>query len=577
MQKLMKFLKTGLFVAFFGLAVCLVVAARAEVKPSTLFSDHAVLQSGMAVPIWGTADPGEKVTVGFEGQTKSVTAGADGKWMVRLTKLKPGGPLEMTIAGKNSITVKDVLVGEVWVGSGQSNMEANVSRKGHPPYGLMDEEKEIAAANYPQVRMFTVKDAKSYTPKTDVKGEWKVCSPETVADFSAVGYLFARNLNQALKEPVGIILSAYGASTAESWVPREAMAADPQLKPLLDKFDARETFYKDNPGVTDDKAPGAPQTLNARPGKPGAAPSPMRDPVQDQHQPTVLYNGMISPIIPYAIRGAIWYQGESIVGGKAGVMLYPHVMETLVTEWRKRWGQGNFPFYAVQLAALKNVSNNPMVREQQAAILSVPNTGLAITIDIGDPTDVHAKNKAPLGDRLTKIALANAYGRTIEYSGPVYASMKVEGGTIRVKFTHAQGLKAAPTPNELVGLYPDKPVVPVARPAPAADGTRTPDPLPPPVSSSSPAPGTLADAAAHLHWFQIAGADGKFVDAEAKIDGDSVVVSSPQVSAPVAVRYAWDNYPAGANLYNGDGLPAAPFRTDKTDVLTAISAEFTGK
>ena len=530
-----------------------------------------VLQSAMLVPVWGTADPGESVTVKFEGQTKVVTTGADGKWMVKLAKLKPGGPLEMTIAGKNSITVKDVLVGEVWVGSGQSNMTFYVSTKGpgHAPYGLMDEEKEIAAANYPQVRMFTVKDTKSYTPQTDVVGEWKVCSPETVPDFSAVGYLFARDLNQALKVPVGIILSAFGASTAESWIPRETAAADPQLKPLLEKFDAREDFFKANPGATDDMAPAAPQTLNARPGRPG----PLRDPVQDQHQPTVLYNGMIAPVIPYAIKGAIWYQGESIVGGKDGLMMYPHVMETMVTEWRKRWGEGNFPFYAVQLAALKNVSNNPMVREEQAKILSVPNTGLAITIDIGDPANVHPKNKEPLGDRLTKIALANAYGRKVEFSGPMYASMKVEGSAIRIKFTHAQGLKAAPTPNELAGLYPDKPAAP--RPATTPGGQRTPAP-PSLVTSSTPDPATIADAA-HLHWFQIAGADGKFVDADAKIEGDSVVVSSAQVSAPTAVRYAWDNYPAGANLYNGAGLPAAPFRTDKFDALTVVAAEFTGK
>jgi sialate O-acetylesterase len=566
-------MKTRIFVASCCAALCFAVAARADVKPSTLFSDHAVLQGGMTVPVWGTADPGEKVTVKFAGQTRSATAGADGKWMVKLAKLKPGGPLEMTIAGKNSITVKDVLVGEVWVGSGQSNMTFYVSTKGpgHAPYGLMDEEKEIAAANYPQVRMFTVKTVKTYEPQASAEGEWEVCSPATVANFSAVGYLFARDLNQALKTPVGIILSAYGASTAEAWVPREAMAADPQLKPLLDKFDAREDFFKAHPTGNDADAPPAPQTLNARPGRPGV----IRDPVQDQHQPTVLYNAMINPIIPYAIKGAIWYQGESIVGGKDGVLLYPHVMETMVTEWRKRWGEGNFPFYAVQLAALKNVSNNPMVREEQAKILSVPNTGMAVTIDIGDPANVHPKNKEPLGDRLTKIALANAYGRKVEFSGPMYASMKVEGGAIRVKFTHAQGLKAAPTPNELVGLYPAKPVAPVSHPAATPDGPRTPA-APVLVTSSAPDPATIADAA-RLHWFQIAGADGKFVDADAKIEGDSVVVSSAAVSAPTAVRYAWVDYPEGANLYNGDGLPAAPFRTDTSDALTGISAEFTGK
>jgi sialate O-acetylesterase len=498
-------------------------AALADVKPSTLFSDHMVLQSGMPVPVWGTADPGEKVTVGFLKQKKSVIAGKDGKWMVRFSKLKPGGPFEMTISGKNSITIQDVLVGEVWLGSGQSNMQFPVSKQ-HAPYaGLLNEEQEIAAANYPQIRMFTGKPSKSYEPQSDIAGQWLICSPQTVGDFSAVGYLFARDLQKALNVPVGIVLEAYGASTAEAWVDRDTLAADASLKPMLDRFDALETFYRQNPKATTDQAPPAPQTLNARPpGKPG----PIRDPAQDQHEPTVLFNAMINPVIPYAIRGAIWYQGESITGAKAGLTLYPHVLDALINDWRRVWGEGNFPFYEVQLPALKNVSNNPLVREGQAAILSLPNTAMAVTIDIGDPDNVHPKNKEPLGDRLTLIALANTYGHNIEYYGPVYESMKVEGSAIRLTFTHVGG-----------GL----------------------------VAKGGP-----------LKWFQIAGADQKFVDADATIDGDSVVVRSAGVTAPVAVRYAWDNYPDGANLYNAAGLPAAPFRTDQWDALSKIALEFTG-
>lgn len=545
-------------------AAVLAGPATAEVKPAALFSDHMVAQSGMQVPIWGTADPGERVSVTLNGTKASAVAGIDGKWMVHLGKLKPGGPFTMTIAGKNTLTINDVLIGEVWLGSGQSNMVFNVSRKGHAPYGLLDEEKEIAAANYPQVRMFTVKDAKSYTPAQDVQGEWKVCSPETVPDFSALGYLFARDLNQALKLPVGIILSAYGASTAEAWLPREALTSDPELKPRLDAFDARETYFKDHPGANDADAPPAPQTLNARAGKPG----PLRDPVLDQHQPTVLYNAMLHPLVHYAIRGAIWYQGESIVGGAHGVELYPHTLQILISDWRKEWGEGNFPFYSVQLAALKNISNNPVVREQQSKILSLPNTGLVTTIDVGDPTNVHPKDKEPVAQRLANLALANVYGRNLETSGPVYAGMKIEGHTIRLKFTHAQGLKAAPTPNQLAGLFkPD--TLPTPRPAPG-----TPPAL---ETSSAPDPAVLADSSAHLHGFQIAGGDGKFVDADAKVVGEAVIVSSPEVPAPTAVRYAWSNYPEGANLYNAAGLPAAPFRTDSLDALTPISAEFTGK
>ena len=252
----------------------------------------------------------------------------------------------------------------------------------------------------------------------------------------------------------------------------------------------------------------------------------MRDPAQDQHQPTVLFNAMIHPLLPYAIRGAIWYQGESIVGGPNGLRLYGHVMETLVTQWRSLWGEGNFPFYVVQLPGQQNVSNNPLVREEQAKILSLPNTGMAVVLDTSEAKNVHPHNKEPLGDRLSRIALANVYGQKIEYSGPVFASAKIEGSAIRVKFTHAAGLTAK-------------------------GGT--------------------------LKWFQIAGVDEKFVDADAKIEGDSVVVSSPQVSAPVAVRYAWDNYPDTANLYNGAGLQAAPFRTDNWDAMPPIEAQMTAK
>jgi sialate O-acetylesterase len=372
--------------------------------------------------------------------------------------------------------------------------------------------------------MFTVKQSKKYQPQTELAGEWLVCSPETVPGFSAVGYLFARDLIRSLDVPVGIVIAAFGASTAESWIRREALVADPQLKPMVERFDTLATYYREHPGAAASTAPPIPETINARPGSGAGL---LRDPVQDQHQPTVLFNGMVNPIIPYAIRGALWYQGESIVGGKAGVLLYPHVMETLVRDWRSLWGEGDFTFLAVQLPALGNVSNNPLVREEQAQILSLPHTGLAVTIDIGDPKDVHPHYKQPLGERLAALAMADAYGADLEYSGPVYQSMKVEGDSIRVAFTHTSG-------------------------ALAARGDK-------------------------LKWFQIAGEDQKFVDAEAHVDGNTVVVRSPAVATPVAVRYAWDNYPEGCNLYNAYYFPAAPFRTDHWDALTKIAEEFTVK
>jgi len=386
-------------IASLCVTLCFTAATRAEVKPSALFSDYMVLQSGTLVPIWGTASPGEKVAVTMSGQTRSATTDAQGKWTVSLYNLKAGGPFEMTIAGDltgdTPIVVKDVLVGEVWLGSGQSNMQFYVSNKGpgHAPYGLLDEANEIATANYPQLRMFTVKNATDYEPQSDMVGVWQVCTPQTVPDWSAVGYLFGRDLNQALKLPVGIVLSAFGASTAEAWIPRDAMAADPLLKPMLDKLDARESYFKAHPNANDADAPPAPQTINSRPGRPG----PLRDPAHDQHQPTVLYNAMISPIVPYAIRGAIWYQGESVVGGPQGVLLYGHVMDTMVTQWRRLWHEGNFPFYVVQLPGQQNVSNNPLIREQQAKILALSNTGMTVVLDTSEAKNVHPHNKEPFG------------------------------------------------------------------------------------------------------------------------------------------------------------------------------------
>ncbi|MGA2229325.1 MAG: sialate O-acetylesterase [Tepidisphaeraceae bacterium] len=488
------------------------LSAGADVKPAAFFSDHMVIQQATPVPVWGVADPGEQITVSLGDSKATATAGADGHWMARLPEQTAGdAPLEMTIAGKNSLTIHDVLVGEVWVGSGQSNMVFPVS-KSHGSYaGLLNEEQEIAAANYPHIRMFTPRSVKAYEPQTSVQGQWEVCSPQTVPAWSAVGYLFARNLQKELKVPVGVVTLAFGASTAEAWVSREKLASDPLLKPMLDGFDASEKFYRANPQAPAAQAPPRPWPMN----KTGARPTRQTDPVQDQHEPTVLFNAMINPAIPYAMRGVIWYQGESICGGQAGVDLYPHVQAALIQDWRARWGEGDFPFFIVQLPGQKNLSNNPLVREGQAAVLSLPNTEMAVTIDIGEANNVHPHNKEPLGDRLTRIALAKTYGRDIEYSGPRYESMTIEGSAVRIKFSHLGG-------------------------------------------------GLVAKGGA-LKWFQIAGADQKFVDADAQIDGDTIRVTAASVPSPQAVRYAWDDFPDGCNLYNAADLPAAPFRTDHWD------------
>ena len=513
-------------IALLYITMCFAAKASAEVKPSALFSDHMVLQSGMQVPIWGTAAPAEKLTIKFNGQTRSGIADAAGKWILHLTKLKAGGPFEMTIAGNEAgerpIIVKDILVGEVWLGSGQSNMDFTVATTTrHYFAGVKNQTEEVAAANYPQIRMFTGAWKNSYEPQTEVSGTWLIVTPGTVKEMSAIGYLFARDMQKELKVPFGIIIEAFGASTAEAWTSREALEADAKLKPLIDTFDAKVAAYKtDPPDITAalkvwqeaaDKAKADGKTVPRRPSN--------RNPVQDQHNPTVMYNGMIAPVIPYAIKGVLWYQGEAINGGDIGYKLYPLLQSTLIKDWRQRWGEGNFPFYICQLAPLKSWPNrpdtwynNPDVREAQATVLSLPNTGMAVTIDIGDPVNIHPKDKQAVADRLMRIALAKTYGRPMEYSGPVYDSMKAEGSSIRLHFTHVTG--------------------------------------------------GLVAKGGDLKTFIIAGKDGKFVPAVARIDQGTVIVSSPDIGEPIAVRYAWDNYPEGANFYNGDGLPAAPFRTD---------------
>ncbi|MEO7414968.1 MAG: sialate O-acetylesterase [Opitutaceae bacterium] len=493
----------------------------AEVKLASPFTSHMVLQREMPVPVWGTAAAGESVTVEFAGQKKSGTAGADGKWRINLDSLATSAEARnFVVRGSGTpqpISLEDVLVGEVWLGSGQSNMVFPVSKAKARYAGVINEEQEIAAANYPKIRMFTAADTKSYEPMTTGRGTWLVCSPETVPDFSAIGYLFSRDLQKELNVPVGFITVASGASCAEAWISREAMTRDFGIKFMLDSLDESVKFFRANPEGPASGAPVRPTPIN----KPRTPVTRLTDPVRDQHFATVLFNGMLNPVIPYAIRGALWYQGESICWGTRGLDLYGQVQRTMIKDWRTRWGQGDFPFYLVQLPGQQNISNNPLIREQQAMVLSLPKTGMVVASDLGEAKDVHPHNKAPVANRLTRLALADVYGRKIEARSPMFASLKIDGATARVKFSHATA-------------------------------------------------GLTAKEGGVLKGFQIAGADQKFVDATAKADGDSVVVSNPAVPGPVAVRYAWDNFPEGlgANLVSGD-LPAAPFRTDQWEYRIA--------
>ena len=461
--------------AAWAILAAMAIAARADVRLPAVIGDHMVLQQGMKIPIWGWAEPGEKVTVKVGGRSGGATAGNDGCWRVNLEPLKAGGPLKMTVAGKNTLTIDDILVGEVWVASGQSNMEMNVGSSANAA-------QEIAAAEYPKIRLFTAAKVTAFTPQTDVKGAWSLCTPQKVGGFSAVAYLFGRDLLKNLDVPIGLIHTSWGGTVCEAWMSREAIEADPDFKPIADRI------------VKPDANP---------PPKPG-----------DPNVPTVLYNAMIRPLIPFAMRGAIWYQGESNAGRS---YQYRKLFPALISDWRKNWGEGDFPFLFVQLANFMARKPDPSesgwaeLREAQSMTLGVPKTGQAVIIDIGEERDIHPKNKQDVGRRLALAAGAVAYGKKIEYSGPVYESKTVEGGKVRLKFTHVgKGL----------GAKGDK-----------------------------------------LTGFAVAGEDKKFAWADAKIDGNAVVVWSDKVPAPAALRYAWADNPE-CNLYNKEGIPASPFRTD---------------
>jgi sialate O-acetylesterase len=488
-------------------------AALASVKLPSVISDNMVLQQGKAVPIWGWASANEAVTVtGSWGKGKwKTTADADGKWMVKIDTGKAGGPYEMTISNGNPITVKNILIGEVWVCSGQSNMEFAVKQ-------AKNSAEEIADANnYPQIRQFLVGRKVIYTPMYNCSGKWVVCNSQTVGNFTAVGYFFGRELTRQLNNaPVGLIHTSWGGTPAESWMSREVLENDPNFQPILKRFDAissdinnikakyKEDIQKYNSIVPQLKAEGKP--LPPRP----------EEPIGPGHaySPTGLYNGMIVPIVPYGIRGAIWYQGES---NTWRAYQYRTLFPAMIQNWRDIWKQGDFPFLFVQLANYMAEKPEPgqsdwaELREAQLMTLAKPNTGMAVIIDIGEASDIHPKNKQDVGKRLALWALAKTYGKDIVYSGPIYTLMEVQGNKAILHFSSVGG-------------------------------------------------GLMAKGDS-LKGFAIAGEDKKFVWADAKIEGSTVVVSSDKVAAPVAVRYAWADNPA-CNLYNKEGLPATPFRTD---------------
>ncbi len=631
-----------------------------DFRTAALFSDNMVLQQGQPIRIWGWATDGAKVTVDLNGRTASTEA-ANGKWLVSFPPMALGGPCTMTIsAGDKKIEYKNILIGDVWVCSGQSNME-------FPVAAANNAQAEIAAANFPEIRLFTVEKATSRTPVEDVKGTWVVCSPETVGGFSAVGFYFGRELNKAGIKNIGLINTSWGGTPAEAWTTMETLKRDPDYAPILQrdtnpeeiakKLEAkygklvttetdRDKLYGDTRMAREGWAgaevnaaqweamdlpmaweqagldidgivwfrktvevpadwAGKDLTLEITPiddydiaffngqkvggigpsdgGMPWQTPrsytvpgslvkagkngiairvfdtgggggiTSTKDPFRirpkgasaeqavdlrgnwqyrieaisaiasggEQNNPARLYNAMIDPIVKAPIKGAIWYQGESNAGR---AVQYRKLFVDMIKDWRTAWKVGDFPFYFVQLANFMDEQPQPVdsawaeLREAQTMTLSLPNTGMAVIIDVGDAKDIHPRDKQTVGYRLALASLARDYDRKIEYSGPMYKSMKVEGGAIRLSFDHI-GTGLVAKGGDLVG-------------------------------------------------FSIAGTDKKFVWAQAKIDGNSVVVSSQQVAQPVAVRYAWADNPR-CNLYNKEGLPASPFRTDDWPGVTA--------
>lgn len=491
--------------------------ASADVRLPHVIASHMVLQRDMPIPIWGWAEPGEEVIVKIGDHEATAKAAADGKWQVKLPAMAAGGPHTMSVAGKNKIELTDILVGEVWLCSGQSNMDMGIR-------SVNDADKEIADAKYPTIRLFQIPMKTSGEPTSDVDATWRPCTPENVGSggfwgvgFSAVAYFFGRDIQKELNVPVGLIQSAWGGTKIEPWTPRAGFEMVPAVQDTVKVIDeATPNFNKAVAKAVTEIEAWMPKAKAALEAKKSVPPPPAwpKHLFEDNGQPTSIYNGMVHAIVPFAIRGAIWYQGES---NNPDGMLYYEKMKALIGGWRKIWNEGEFPFYYVQIAPLDAVyeaDRLPKLWEAQTAAMAVPNTGMVVTTDIADLKDIHPKDKQDVGKRLALWALAKTYGQDkLVCSGPLYKSMAVEGDKIRLRFDYVGG-----------GLA-------------SRDGKP-------------------------LNWFEIAGADKKFEKAEVTIDGDSVVVRSDKVTQPVAVRFGW-NRAAEPNLMNKEGLPASPFRTDK--------------
>ena len=488
----------------------LVLPASGNIEVAGIFSDNMVLQRQLPVKVWGWGDVGENVTVRIAGKKGSGVCGRDGKWMVTLEASEAGGPFELVIEGKNKISFSNVMFGEVWVCSGQSNMQFGIA-------SVVNAEEEIKNADYPNIRLFSVPNRISGLAKEDLKSRWLVCSPKTIRNrwgsFSAVGYFFGRELHKEVGVAIGLINSSWGGSHIEAWIPENGFGASGELT-ALSKFvkqtneDYRAKLMREIENANERSSGfGTPFVLAKHPFDVAGGTYPQN--------PTCLYNSMINPIVGFGIRGAIWYQGES---NHADGMLYYEKMKALIGSWRDIWGVGDFGFYYAQLAphdgSLYKKHELPILCQAQLKALEIENTGMAVTNDLVDNVrDIHPKNKQDVGKRLALWALAKTYGKKgIVYSGPLFESMRVEGDSIRVSFSHTGS-------------------------------------------------GLMSRDEKELNWFEIAGEDRNFVKANARIEGDTVVVCSEEIKEPAAVRYGWDKT-AMPNLCNKEGLPASAFNTD---------------
>jgi sialate O-acetylesterase len=504
-------------VLILGWTLLAAFAAAAEVRLPDVFGDSMVLQQKQKIPIWGTAEPGEAVTVAFGGQKRTVVADGNGKWRVDLNPINADeAPKTLMISAKNTIELKDILVGEVWLVSGQSNMQWTLSQSANGA-------AEVARATHPNIRLFNVSREVAFRKKQGKLGEWKICTPESVRDFSGAGYYFAVELQKELKVPVGVVNSSYGGSQAEAWTPVEYLGAHPDLKATVERtkiWDEERPRVRVEYDAAIKKWREESEKQKAAGGRPSPSPG-VPDALRDYRVASSIFDGMIAPLMPFAIRGVVWYQGES---NEARAEQYGVLLPTMIRAWRERWGAGNFPFGIVQLPNYRRVKTEPeespwsFIREAQRRTAgTTPAAGLIVTIDIGEANDIHPKNKLDVGRRMAVWAFRDVYGKDIAVA-PSFREAKTKGAKIVLTFEDAgAGLKIR------------------------GDGTR-------------------------LEEFAIAGADKKFVWAEAKIIGkNKIEVSSPAVPNPQAVRYAFNSNPKNPNLTNDSGLPAAPFRTDDWD------------